>query len=185
MQLPAGKYRRTDIWREGKYLDLWSVVHLLSGASVGLALHLFQFELKSAAIIAFLLLVAYEMFEVIIKVEETKMNRVLDVVVGMISFAPAFLTASFLSRNEVWVAFAAITAVSSVLGIFGWIASQKALAFERQVQSRFYEQRERMRARRALFKKNMLERRKEWRARKGLKTGVDSSRPFPPDLPKE
>ena len=29
--LHDGVFVRSDIWREGQWLDLWSVVHLLSG----------------------------------------------------------------------------------------------------------------------------------------------------------
>ena len=83
-----GELVRTDAWREGKYLDLWSVPHFLSGMVVALSLYVFGFEVRSAFVIAFLLLVGYEMFEVIAKIDETRWNRTLDVVVGMASVVP-------------------------------------------------------------------------------------------------
>lgn len=48
---------RTDIWREGKYLDLWSVPHVLSGISVALGLYILGFDFWAAFVIGFLLLV--------------------------------------------------------------------------------------------------------------------------------
>src|SRR3990167_4615278 len=98
-----GKLVRTDIWREGKYLDLWSVPHFLSGMAVAFGLFFLDFATNAAFIIAILLLVAYEMFEVIAKIEETRWNRVLDVVVGMASFTPTFLLAPHFNQPYVIV----------------------------------------------------------------------------------
>src|SRR3989344_1261963 len=100
MQLSKdGKLIRTDIWREGDYLDLWSVPHFLSGIAVAFSLYFFGFATNAAFIIAFLVLVAYEMFEVIAQIEETRWNRILDIVVGMASFAPTFLFASMFPQT--------------------------------------------------------------------------------------
>jgi hypothetical protein len=89
-----GRFERTDIWREGKYLDLWSAVHFLSGASLGLGFYFLRFlniGVTGSIVIVFLLLVAYELWEAMVRIAETPQNRVLDVVVGMVSFLPFFL----------------------------------------------------------------------------------------------
>src|SRR5882762_720109 len=85
-----GRVERTDIWREGKWLDLWSAVHFLSGISVGLGFYYLHFGALASVALAFVCLTAYEMWEMIVKIEETPTNRIMDVVVGMISFLPAY-----------------------------------------------------------------------------------------------
>lgn len=148
-----GKLIRTDAWREGKYLDLWSVPHFLSGMVVALPLYFFEFDIRSASIIAFLIFVAYEMFEVIAKIDETRWNRILDVVVGMVSFTPTFLLAVLLTRDQIIVMFVVIAAVDIVLSVFGWRASQKAAVLEETLRSEIEKERERFADRRAAISK--------------------------------
>ncbi len=145
------RYIRTDIWREGKWLDLWSVVHFLSGISVAFGIALFGFELLAASVIAFLLLVAYEMWEAMVQIHETPQNRIMDVVVGMTSFfmvhaigVPALGTAMFYS------AFAVILMVNVGLAAVGWRASQKAAELEKRMLARITAERTKFRERRAL-----------------------------------
>ncbi len=159
-----GKFIRTDIWREGKYLDLWSVPHFLSGMCVAFALFFLGFALNAALTIAFLLLVAYEMFEVIAQIEETRWNRVLDVVVGMASFAPTFLLAHFFPQTHVIGAFMIVTVLDSVLSFFGWQASQKASILEGKLRAEVTREKERFSKRRDIIRKNLQDRRDKWRA---------------------
>jgi len=134
---------RTDAWREGAYFDLWSVPHFLSGMVVAFSLYFLGFEARSAFIIAFLLLVVYEMFESVVKIEETKWNRVLDVVVGMASFAPTFMLLPRVDTMYAYYAFGAIAIADGVLSFFGWRASQKAAELERVLRAQLQLERER------------------------------------------
>lgn len=154
-----GKFIRTDIWREGKYLDLWSVPHFLSGMIVGFSLFFLGFAVNAAFTIAFLLLVAYEMFEVIAQIEETRWNRVLDVVVGMASFAPTFLLAPYGREPYIVIVFIIIIVMDGVLSFFGWQASQKAATLEGKLRAEVMREKERFTKRRAVF-------RERWQARR-------------------
>jgi signal transduction histidine kinase len=157
-----GRLVRTDIWREGKYLDLWSVPHFLSGMAVAFGLFFFAFTAKAAFVIAFLLLVAYEMFEVIAKIEETRWNRILDVVVGMASFTPTFLLLPSVPRTWAVAAFVVVVVADSVLSFFGWRASQKAAQLERSLRAEFEKERERF-----MLQRDRL--RERWSNRRGRK----------------
>lgn len=143
------RYIRTDIWREGKWLDLWSVVHFLSGISVAFGLAL-VFDFLAASVIAFLMLVAYEMWEAMVQIHETPQNRFMDVVVGMASFMlahaigfPASGTTTF------YAAFAVILMVNVGLAAVGWRASQKAAELEKRMLARINAERAAFRERRA------------------------------------
>jgi hypothetical protein len=158
-----GKLIRTDAWREGKYLDLWSVPHFLTGMVVAFALYFFGFETVSAFVIAFLLLVGYEMFEALVKIEETRWNRALDVVIGMLSFTPTFLMVPHLSALHALYLFIAVTLVDGILSFLGWRASQKAAEFEKMFRVELQRERERFSARRSAITTRWHERRGRWR----------------------
>lgn len=148
-----GKFIRSDIWREGKYLDLWSVPHFLSGIVLGLIMHFLNYQAVPTFIIAFLILVAYEMFEVIVKIEETRMNRVLDVVVGMVSFTPTFLFAPMFLEMQNIIALVSVAILDAAISWFGWDASQKAAGIESRLRAEIEGQRARIRSRRNERKK--------------------------------
>jgi hypothetical protein len=147
------RFERTDIWREGKWIDLWSVVHFLSGVSLGLGTYFFKFGIQSSFIIVFLLLVAYEMWEAIVQIEETPQNRFMDVVVGMGSFSPTFLyLAPEFTHSHLILVFGLITTLNTVLATFGWRESRKAQELEQKVRAEIAE-------RRAKFLENRARRR--------------------------
>lgn len=160
-----GKLVRTDAWREGEYLDLWSVPHFLSGMVVAFALFFLGFEARSAFVIAFLLLVGYEMFEAIVKIEETRWNRVLDVVVGMVSFTPTFLLVPKIDLGLAMYVCAVTVFVDAVLSYSGWRASQKAAALEERLRAEIMRERERFNRGRAAFATGWKDRRERWRNR--------------------
>ncbi|MBI5456143.1 hypothetical protein HY969_00170 [Candidatus Kaiserbacteria bacterium] len=170
MKISRGRFVRTDIWREGEYLDLWSVPHFLSGIMTALGLYLLNFRGISAFVIAFLIFVVYEMFEVIAKIEETRMNRALDVVVGMVSFAPAFFLSAGFSQTQLWFTFSAVTILDGTLSYFGWLASKKASVLEENVRREFELERAKMKERRDRFRERFrLQKsrmRKRWYERK-------------------
>jgi hypothetical protein len=144
-----GRFERSDIWREGKWLDLWSVVHLLSGASFGFSLSLLDFSASASILIALLSFVLYETWEAMVKIIETPQNRFMDVVVGMISFFPVYLFATKLSMSAFILAFGLTLTANVVMATLGWLESRKAEEFERRLRLRLAERRRRILERRA------------------------------------
>lgn len=142
---PDGTFERTDIWREGEWLDLWSVVHFLSGLSIGLGLYLLGFTAIAATVIAFLMMVAYELWEAVVEIEETPANRVMDVVVGMISFGPAFFfLPTWFTTDQLPLVFGVILMVNLILSAIGWMASRKAAVLENKLRLEYQAQRGRL-----------------------------------------
>lgn len=165
-----GSFVRTDIWREGAYLDLWSVPHFLSGIVVGGALFFSGFAIRDASIIAFLLLVIYEMWEVMVQIEETRWNRVLDVVVGMTSCVSTLIIAPHLDRNVAIPLFVAVGTADGVLSYFGWQASQKASVLETKLRLELAEQKRALGERVGVAKAKWQERRLRRRMQKAART---------------
>ncbi len=117
-----------DLWAEGKYFDFWSVNHFLSGLAVGAALFLFHVSFLSALIIAVLIFIAYELFEVALQIEEHMVNRITDVVVDTAGFFAAVyfslvlkepLSATFL------VIIVLLLLVLTILGYDAWVKRTK------------------------------------------------------------
>ena len=156
-----GKFHRTDIWREGKWLDLWSVVHFLSGISLGLGISFFKFGTVSSVIIVFLLLVAYEMWEAMVKIEETPQNRVMDVVVGMVSFLPTFFFVTpMLAQKDIIIAFSLVFLWNITMAAIGWYESHKAADLERKLRADIEKRREKFLANRERRRAKRLKRHK-------------------------
>lgn len=141
----AFAFQRTDVWREGEWLDLWSVVHFLSGVSIGLGLFFLHFGAVPAIVTTFTALVAYEMWEALAKIEETRANRTMDVVVGMSSFLLSFfIFAPQTSKDHFTSTFSAVLLLTVGLSAFGWRASQKANVLEHRLRTQYAHQRTRL-----------------------------------------
>jgi len=146
--LNTKEFARTDVWREGAWLDLWSVVHLCSGTALGLFLYLLHLGTTATILIALLLLISYELWEAMVKIAEAPTNRFMDVVVGMVSFTPTFLffARSLTAAQFAWT-FGSILVITSTLSAFGWHASQKAATLEKRLQEKFAARRSRLTSR--------------------------------------
>ena len=140
-----GRFIRADLWREGEWLDLWSVVHVLSGTSLGLVFYLFHFGTFAPAVLALVLLISYEMWEMIVKIEETPSNRVMDVVVGMVGYVLSFFVL-VPQLTSTWLLFVTVLVILTDIGmsIVGWRASQKAAALKTRMLDRYATQRARL-----------------------------------------
>jgi hypothetical protein len=149
-----------DIWRkEGKYVDLWSALHVLSGAMLGFFPRYFGFGMMATFFIVFLLLVMYEMFEVIVKIEEFPTNRVTDVVFGMVGFTPVYLFDQTLPGSTSMILAVMVTTADVLVSIVAWTSSYKAFALEEKLRNEVVEQRQKFLARRERRQVERLRRR--------------------------
>ena len=154
MEPTRGKFERTDIWREGEWLDLWSVVHFLSGSLVGFGFYLLHLGALDAVLLALVSLTCYEMWEALVKIEETLSNRFMDVVVGMVSFIPTFFwLAPRLSTPAFWTVFGVAFVVDIFLSRLGWRASQKAAELQKRVHTKFDLERAKLQKQKARLRK--------------------------------
>ncbi len=73
-------------WHHGRYLDLWSICHLLSGSIIGIAFILLHIPFVTGLIVASMLFIVYEVLEFFLRVVEDIQNSIADVVIGAIGF---------------------------------------------------------------------------------------------------
>ena len=144
-----GRFERSDIWREGKWVDLWSVVHLLSGVSFGLALGVLNLGTTASIVIALLSFVLYETWEAMVKIIETPQNRFMDVLLGMASFVPTFFLSAGMPTNIFILIFGLTLTANVVMATLGWLESRKAEALEQRLRLRLERRRARILERKA------------------------------------
>src|SRR5579872_1728491 len=119
--------RINDFWKEGKYLDLWSVNHLLSGVLLGVILFYFHLHFFPALVISLVLFVGWEVIELLIGINEHFTNIVMDVVCDTAGF---LLTAYFhfaLGKSISIMGFVIIGVIFLLFNLWGFLAYEKRL----------------------------------------------------------
>jgi len=151
--LKKGKLVRTDVWREGKWLDLWSVVHVLSGLLVGFFSYFVGIDALLGIVLAIVVFTVYELFEVYVEIEEAPTNRFMDVVIGMVGYIPAFfLIAPLLTEKNLILTFLVLLTFNGALSVAGWRASQKAYILEKRLRSNLTDKRKRLKEKSKKFR---------------------------------
>ena len=75
-----------DIWKHEKYLDLWSLVHFLTGFILCGLFYWIGVGLIWTFIYSTALLILWEVFEFFIKIIEPSANVAVDIIVGLLGF---------------------------------------------------------------------------------------------------
>lgn len=90
---------------EGRYFDLWMLVHLVSGVAGGFSNVIFR--LAPAVVIALgaAVMVLWEVGEYVMGVRESPVNRIIDVLIGLVGVGAALAMAPWLGRVGEFVAF--------------------------------------------------------------------------------
>ncbi|HYO45995.1 MAG TPA: hypothetical protein VEY33_04820 [Gemmatimonadota bacterium] len=111
-----------DPWREGKYVDLWSVVHLLAGILLSSLLFRAGLSLFGAVAITLAALAGYEVVEKLAAVEEHATNRIVDILFGLGGLGVVHEIAE---GDLAWSIFSAATTAFALLNYLGWQAWRK------------------------------------------------------------
>ena len=109
-----------DIWKHGKYIDTWSVVHFLSGFLLSVLFYKLGYEFLTAAIFSLVALVAWEGFEWAVKIIEPSINVIMDLIIGFAGFllgAYLYYLINFPVGNYFYI----ILAVSIALPTWGFL----------------------------------------------------------------
>lgn len=109
-----------DAWKHGTYIDLWSFVHLLSGALLGIALHVIGFSFLWACALAALLLLTWELYEWVLGILEPLPNVTVDVLIGGLGFLLAAYWHYFLGEPFTLVGSSAVALATLGLSVWGF-----------------------------------------------------------------
>ncbi|MEK7187175.1 MAG: hypothetical protein AAB690_01290 [Patescibacteria group bacterium] len=78
--------KQQDVWKHGKYIDLWSVVHFLSGALLASFFFYLGLDLFWSSTFTLVILLGWEFFESVLGILETTSNVVVDIIIGLVGF---------------------------------------------------------------------------------------------------
>jgi hypothetical protein len=115
-------------WREGRFFDRWMLVHLISGVAGGFGNVFFGLSTPRALMLAFAIMLLWEVGELLLGVREAWTNRVLDIGVGMVGAALALLAADRLTPLGHRIAFWLTLAVALTGSVAGWLAFRRRTA---------------------------------------------------------
>ncbi|MEK6942640.1 MAG: hypothetical protein AABX00_01095 [Nanoarchaeota archaeon] len=117
-----------DIWREGKYLDLWHVNHTLAGSLLAGITFFFNIKLLLGFVVSVLLMLAWEFYEIIVDIEETIANQILDVLTGILGFFGMFYLLQIINHSSGLQVFLVVLVVWLSLELWGFVAYKKKKA---------------------------------------------------------
>ena len=114
------------LWAERKYVDLWTIPHLLAGVVLVGLFEWFGLDFWLNFVLSFLLIVGWEFFELIfLGIHEHITNKVIDVVSGLVGF---FLMYGLIIKYSITSIFPYLMVIISlfiILNIWGYIAYEK------------------------------------------------------------
>jgi len=76
----------TTTWEHGRYFDLWSIIHTLTGVILGTLATILNINFFTALFITAVLMILWEVLEVVFEMAEDIQNVITDVVVGLSGF---------------------------------------------------------------------------------------------------
>jgi len=109
-----------DIWKHGKWFDMWSLVHLLSGFLLGGLFFWLGANLVLALIFSIVIMVLWELFELTTGIIEPSPNVAFDIVAGFGGFMISAGLYYWLEFPFNLPLFVTVLAVTLVLAIWGF-----------------------------------------------------------------
>lgn len=116
----------TFSWEEGRYFDLWMVVHILAGFTLGLLAEVIGFTTFTALLIIIPMLVLWEVGEYMKGVKEHAENQVIDVVVAIVAALVAIeWIGDVVASDTTFALFLFSSIMLGVLTLIGWLAYRR------------------------------------------------------------
>jgi hypothetical protein len=117
-------HKINQYWREGRYVDLWSINHVLSGIVLGAILFSISVPFVWSLGLSLILFVAWEIGEMVAGIKEHMPNLIMDIVcdvAGFLLIAWWFAEIGPLS----WMSITAWILLMVVMNLWGFIAYEE------------------------------------------------------------
>ncbi|MBX3173882.1 MAG: hypothetical protein KF709_05685 [Gemmatimonadaceae bacterium] len=112
-------------WREGRFFDLWMLVHLVAGFTGATTNVVWNLTTPRVVAVAIALMLAWEVAEFVAGVRESWENRLLDIAIGLVGVVMAQWLVAPLSLTTRQRACLVALAVLAVLSAAGWLAFRR------------------------------------------------------------
>ena len=120
------KIDHAKLWAEGRYIDLWTIPHILAGVLLGGYLYWLGVSFEINLAVTTILVISWEFFELhFLGVHEYFTNSLMDIIVALIGFAFMYFLIIKYSLETVIPHLLALTAVYIFLNAWGFLAYQK------------------------------------------------------------
>jgi hypothetical protein len=116
-----GYTKNMDIWKHGRHLDLWSVVHILSGALLAFSCYWLNLSFWTASLISLAALILWEVIEWLLGIIEPSVNVTVDIVVGVFGFLVVAYWHYYLGNAFDVSTFSACLILTSCLALWGFL----------------------------------------------------------------
>ena len=116
-----------SIWKEGKYLDLWSLPHFLVGIILGHIFIYFNLSLTIALIATLVIKTVWEVYEHKYVTIEAVPNKILDVIIGLIGLITVYVYNDYALINL--VSFSVILIINIIFSFWGLLSMKKMNLF--------------------------------------------------------
>lgn len=114
------KKKKIDIWAEGKYIDLWSIPHVLSGIILFMIFQYLGMGFWFNFILATIIMTWWEFFEEhFMNVNEYITNKIMDVVTGIIGWLVIYFLIVYYGVSKIFPYFLITVAIYLLLNFWG------------------------------------------------------------------
>lgn len=117
--------RINRFWREGRYLDLWSVNHVLSGVVLAALFYHFAVPFYLGLCIAIFLFVGWEVAEVLLGIKEHVPNMVTDVICDLAGFLAISYYITYLNYPLSWYETSIWITIFMIFNVWGFFAYEE------------------------------------------------------------
>lgn len=108
-------------FEEGRFWDLWMVVHLLAGVGTGIFFELIQLSFMPAFITVLVVGIAWEVVETkYFGVREVLENQIIDIIIALAGFGVAYAVSVPLQPLLTVPALIAVVVILSLMEYRGW-----------------------------------------------------------------
>ncbi len=114
-----------DIWKHGKYLDTWSLVHFFSGVLIAQGLYGMGYSFGASLLISLVAITVWEVYEWITGIIEPGANVVVDLLVGAAGFGLGSLCHYLWSMPFSKLGFYALLSATLALSLWGFLDYKK------------------------------------------------------------
>jgi hypothetical protein len=110
------------LFHEGKYLDFWTINHILPGILAALGAELLGLRFWTGFGITLTAMICWEIFEDYIRIKECLTNRLSDIVTGGMGFLATYFWILPLILNKLWLYLIFGGIIYILIGLLGYLA---------------------------------------------------------------
>ncbi|MDP3881055.1 MAG: hypothetical protein Q8Q32_02660 [bacterium] len=109
-------------WEGANYIDRWTIPHIVTGFTLALLFPFLGFSRRTSFFIAAVLIVMWEVYEIAMGIYEPEVNRIMDVVAGLVGYGFGFLVNEKNSTEVKKYSLIVGFLVGVITSAIGWLA---------------------------------------------------------------